>query len=369
MIISRRKFLKTAGAGLAMPYVPYGQVPYPAERIGPMLMVGFDGASSQAFGVTRMAEQIAAGHVGGICFIAKNAVTRPGVESITRLFHAVSDKWPLLMAIDQEGGQVQRLSSHLGFGYQPSAIRVASDLDYAGAHKVYAAMAQDLRKSGFNLNLAPVVDLGFEPRCASITRLGRSYGAEPGTVIKYSRQFLTAHREQNVLTALKHFPGHGSALGDSHEGGVDITRTWRESELLPYRTLVLEDRADMIMVGHIAHAELTFGAPASLSPEAVGLLRNQVGFEGVVITDDLDMRAVRKDNSLEEAAIRAVMAGNDILLFTDKDSLPDLPQRLIAAVQLGIATRRIAPEQIEASVARIEKMKAGLAVPRVGPPI
>ena len=361
MTLTRRKFLGGTGASLAVPYIPYGGVPYPAERIAPMLMVGFDGASARDLGASQMAEHIAANRVSGICFNAKNAVTRPGVESLTELFHSASGQWPLLMAIDQEGGQVQRLSSHLGFGFEPSAIKVATELDAAEARRTYADMAREMRKSGFNLNLAPVVDLGFEPRSASITRLGRSYGAEPGTVIKFSRAFVAGHRDQHVLTALKHFPGHGSAVGDSHEGGVDVTHTWRESELAPYATLVREDAADMIMMGHIAHAELTLGQPASLSPEAVWLLRDRLGYDGVVITDDLDMRAVRKDNSLEEAVIRAVMAGNDILLVTNKDSLPDLPPRLIAAVQFGIATRRIRPEQIEAAVARIEKLKQVMA--------
>ena len=120
------------------------------------------------------------------------------------------------------------------------------------------------------------------------------------------------------------------------------------------------------MMGHIAHAELTNGQPASLSRQAVSLLRDEVGYDGVIITDDIDMRAIRMDNSLEQAVIRAVMAGNDILLSTDKDSLPDLPQRMIAAVQLGIATRLIRPEQIQASVARIERLKQSMTARALG---
>ena len=361
MTLTRRRFLADSGATFTVPYISYGQVPYPAERIAPMLMVGFDGASSTATGARQIAEHIAAGRVGGVCFIYKNAVSRPGVESLTDLFHSAASRWPLLMAIDQEGGQVQRLSSHLGYGYEPSAIKVATNLDIEEAHRTYSDMAAAMRSSGFNLNLAPVVDLGFEPRSASITRLGRSFGADPETVIKYSRAFVAGHREQNVLTALKHFPGHGSALLDSHDGGVDVTKTWRESELEPYTCLVREGAVDLIMIGHITHSELTQGQPASLSADAVnGMLRKRVGYDGVAITDDLAMRAVRKDNTLEEAAVRAVAAGNDVLLFTNKDSLPDLPTRLIAAIQLGIAERRIGIDQIEASVARIEKLKQSL---------
>jgi beta-N-acetylhexosaminidase len=142
---------------------------------------------------------------------------------------------------------------------------------------------------------------------------------------------------------------------------VDVTKTWRDSELNPYISLVREDRADLVMMGHIAHAEITHGQPASLSRDAVeGLLRNRVGFDGVVITDDLDMRAVRKNNSLEDAAIKAAAAGNDILLFTNRDSDADLPLALIRAIQTGIRDGRLKAEQIEASVARIERLKEGL---------
>ena len=362
MRFTRRRFLQGSAAALAAPRMAFGQALYPAERIAPMLMVGFDGASSEAFGAKRMAEHIAANRVGGICFIYKNAVSRPGVESLTGLFHDASSQWPLLMVIDQEGGQVQRLSSHLGYGYQPSAVRVATELDSNMARQTYSDMARAMRKTGFNVNLAPVVDLGFEQRNAIITRLGRSYGAEPGTVIKYSRAFVSGHRDNGVLTALKHFPGHGSALRDSHEGAVDVTRTWRENELAPYASLAREGGIDMVMIGHISHLTLTGGLPASLSGDAIGgMLRKRVGYGGVVISDDLDMAAVRKTNSLEEAAIKAAAAGNDILLFTNKDSDVDLPVPLIAAIQQGIRDGRLKADAIEASVARIEAMKQGLA--------
>jgi len=360
--VSRRHFIAGSCAAVALPRVAYGKALYPAERIAPILMVGFDGTSSDADGAQQLAELIAEDKVGGVCFIYKNTATRAGVEGLTRMFHSAATDWPLLMAIDQEGGQVQRLSYELGYGYEPSAIRVATQLDVGAARATYAAMAIEMALAGFNLNLAPVVDLGFEARNPAITQLGRSFGADAGTVIKYSRAFLAAHRDHGVLTALKHFPGHGSTLGDSHDGVVDVTKTWRESELAPYTSLSREDAIDLVMIGHIAHKDLTGGVPASLSGDAIGgLLRGRVGFGGVVITDDLDMTAVRRTNTLEEAAIRAAAAGNDVLLFTNKDSDPALALRLIAAIQAGIRDGRIKAEQVEASVARIAALKQGLA--------
>ena len=364
MRLTRRQLIAGTGALAMVPRLAAARPVYPAERIAPMIMVGFDGANGGAPGVRQMAAHIAAGLVGGICFIAKNAATRKGVESITGAFHAASCRWPLLMAIDQEGGNVQRLSSHLGYGFEPSPIKVATTLDSEGARKIYAAMAAAMRETGFNFNLAPVVDLGFEPRNPLITQKGRSFGADPIKVITYSRAFIAGHRDEGVLTALKHFPGHGSPVRDSHDGTVDVTRTWRDSELAPYTCLVAEGMADTIMTGHLTHLTLTDGLPASLSAQAIGgMLRKRVGFGGVVITDDLDMKAIRKGFSRTEAVIRAVEAGNDILLATNDDSDPNLPLTMILAIQKGIREGRLSTDKIEASVARIENLKQRLSKP------
>jgi len=361
MLPTRRRILVTAGAMVALPRFAIARPQFPAERIAPMIMVGFDGADAKAFGVRDMAAHIAAGRVGGICFIAKNVVTRLGVESITKAFHAASGRWPLLMAIDQEGGNVQRLGSHLGFGDEPSPTRVSNTLSADQARKIYAAMAGQMRKSGFNLNLAPVVDLGFEPRNVLITQKGRTFGDDPLSVIRYARAFVAGHRDVGVLTALKHFPGHGSALGDSHEGAVDITKSWRDSELSPYTCLAQEGMIDMIMTGHLTHDTLTEGLPASLSEVAIrNLLRGRVGFSGAVITDDLDMKAVRRKFSREDAVIRAVAAGNDVLLATNDASDPDLPMHMIMDVQKGIRDGRIEADRVEAAVRRIAALKAGV---------
>jgi beta-N-acetylhexosaminidase len=358
MSINRRQFVAGTSLALALPRMAYGKALYPAERIAPIFMVGFEGTSPQATGAQELAEQIAENKVGGVCFIYKNAASRQGVEGLTRLFHSAADAWPMFMAIDQEGGQVQRLSSHLGYDSEPSPISVATSFDVMTARRTYAAMAAEMRSAGFNLNLAPVVDLGFEAHNPAITRLGRSFGAEPGTVIKYSRAFLAGHRDEGVLTALKHFPGHGSSLADSHDGAADVTKTWRESELAPYASLVREGAVQIVMTGHISHKDLTGGLPASLSAQAIGgLLRGKVGYNGVVITDDLDMAAVRRTNSLEDAAVKAAAAGNDILLFTNGQSDPEMPLKLIRAIQQAILDGRLKAEQIEASVARIAALK------------
>lgn len=364
MTLTRRTFLASACAAAALPTRAGARPVYPAQRIAPLIMVGFDGAGPMAYGARQMAAHVAAGHVGGLCFVAKNAVSRPGVEGLTRLFHSAASRWPLLVGIDQEGGMVQRLSSHLGYGFEPSAQQIAANADTVSAHKTFSHMAGAMRASGFNLNLAPVVDLSCQPRNPAVAMIGRAYGADPQTVISYAGEFVAAHREQGVLTALKHFPGHGSSLSDSHLGAVDVTKTWHARELEPYSRLVGEDSADMVMSGHVSHALITEGQPASLSRVAIeGVLRGRVGFRGPVITDDLEMAALHRTLSPAEAAIRALDAGNDILLLTNFTADPHLPLKLIIAIQGAIEEGRLETDRLEASVARVEVLKASLKQP------
>lgn len=373
MPLSRRQFLTAstaagaAAACTALPRFAIAQPDFPTRRIAQMILVGFDGSKASDWAAKEMASYIAMGFVGGVCFIAKNATHRPGVVGLTKMFHeAAKPHWPLLVAIDQEGGHVQRLSSKLGYGFLPSPAKVALTRTSEEARGGFHAMARAMRETGFNLNLAPVVDLGFEPRNVLITQKGRTFGKDSASVVRYSREFVLGHRNEGMLTALKHFPGHGSALRDSHEGAVDITATWRGEELTPYRRMFSQGLADMVMTGHMSHKFLTEGLPATLSRIAVTrVLREQLKYDGVVITDDLDMRAVSRKFPRSEAVIRAVAAGHDLVLATNDDGDRNLPMNMIAAIQKGIRDGRISAEQVEASVRRIERLKATLARPAV----
>jgi beta-N-acetylhexosaminidase len=204
----------------------------------------------------------------------------------------------------------------------PAALDVAQTGDTLKAEALYSGMAEGLKSLGFNLNFGPVVDLDLNPDNPIIGHWKRSYGADPDTVVAFARAFVGAHRRAGILTALKHFPGHGSSEGDSHEGFVDISRTWQPQELDPFRDLAASGDADMVMVAHLFHEK--FGThpderqPASLSPAWIeGVLRHQIGYEGVVITDDLEMGAIRQRFSLAQSVVAAVRAGADILLFSN----------------------------------------------------
>ncbi len=360
MRFSRRAFLVQTSAIIGAPHVARAQASVSDEMIAEMLIVGFAGASGDADSARNLARHIAAGRAGGACFLGHNTRSREGIESLTALFQGAGRRWKPLVAVDQEGGAVQRLSNKLGYPAIPAAQAVAARKDVDEARKIYAAMAGELRAAGFNFNMAPVVDLGFEPRNPIVAKFGRAFGPDGETVARYAGACVAAHRSTGVLTALKHFPGHGSTLTDSHAKPVDITSTWRPDELEPFRRLTRAGLVDVVMSGHLSHAKLTGGEPATLSKTAIdGVLRRDIGYDGAVMTDDLDMAAIRSRYQLDDAVIRAIAAGNDLILLSNSlTPEPDMPLKIIAAVKDAVVKGRLRASQIESASRRIAELKS-----------
>jgi beta-N-acetylhexosaminidase len=254
-----------------------------ARQIGQMLMVGFEGTAIGQSGPSRLVQQIADGTVGGVLVLGRNVENLETVEAMNRAFLAASPDDPPLIAIDQEGGRIQRLRATIGFPETPSAAMLGRHADPETARDLYAVMADALADLGFNTNFGPVVDLDLEQANPIISRLQRAYGDDPDTVTAFARAFVEAHRSAGMLTAPKHFPGHGTTLLDSHDTLPDISGTWQEQELEPYRHLIADDRADMVMVGHLVldRGQEETGLPATLSPDLVtGLLRRRTRLRG-----------------------------------------------------------------------------------------
>ena len=321
---------------------PLPPVPAPAANdleamIGQMIMVGFVGTSPQDPWPEKLLGQIAAGQVGGVLFLARNAASEAAVRALNQAILDAGGATPVLIALDQEGGRIERLTQKVGFSPRPSAHDVAASYSVAEATALYAGLARDLRNWNFNLNLGPVVDVDVNPDNPIIGALGRSFSADPRTVADYAGAFVSGHHASGMLTALKHFPGHGSSRADSHKGFVDVTATWTEAELQPYRDLVAAGMADMVMTGHLYLAQLsdpTARLPASLSKPALDVLRNDIGFDGVIISDDMEMQAIEQHYTLEEAAVAAVRAGNNILIYSNyANPRPDLPGEVIAILR------------------------------------
>ncbi len=331
--------------------------------VGQMLVVGFRGDEPDTPGAEAVRGWLAAGKVGGVIFFEDNLASPAAALRLTRAFRqAAGPRRTPLLAIDQEGGAVARLRPERGFKALPAAREVAAREGVGEAFARYEDLARELSRLGFNVNFGPVVDLDLNRGSRIISGLGRSFGTDPATVSNYARVFIAAHREAGVMTAAKHFPGHGSTALDSHDTLPDITAEWRSEELAPFADLTSDGLVPMIMVGHLVHRGMTgAGTPASLSRKAVtALLRDKLGFQGLIVTDDMHMGAVRGNFSFEQAVLLAVEAGNDLLVFSNREwADTNLPDRVAAVIRAAVDSGRISRERLLESYRRIIAAEGG----------
>jgi beta-N-acetylhexosaminidase len=256
------------------------------------------------------------------------------------------------------------LSRVKGFAGLPGAARI-SGLSLEKAYQLDATAARELANLGFNVNFGPVVDLNLNPANPAIGRLGRSFSADPDQVIEYASEFIDAHEQSGVLAVAKHFPGHGSARNDPHSRVVDISNTWRASELIPYESLISGGFVDMVMVGHLIEPDFSDAGntPASLSRRAIeDQLRGKLHFSGLVVTDDLSMGAISSRYSIEQAAVMAIAAGADLIIVNHTD--PGIAGQIIAAVSQAVTDGKIRREQIEQAYRLIVSRKLRLENPQ-----
>jgi beta-N-acetylhexosaminidase len=324
-----------------------------------MILIGFSGTTVDQ----QVLEEIKSGKVGSIIFFEKNIApvnSYLAVKKITWTYQHAA-KIPLFIGIDQEGGRVNRLKTKYGFptSITAAAMSKAGSLDSV---RIYAeATAATLAGLGFNINFAPVVDLASNPDNPIIAKYGRAFSAREDTVILMAKEFIRQHRKYNVLTSLKHFPGHGSSKDDTHLGIADVTNTWSETELKPYRELIDSGYADAVMTSHIVNKKLDKdGNPGTLSSDILnGILRNQLKFDGVVFSDDMQMQAISKHYGLEETIKRAILAGVDIMTFSnniagsEERTVDKVHQVIKDFVQSGV----ISKDRIDQSYRRIMKLK------------
>jgi beta-N-acetylhexosaminidase len=324
-------------------------------KFGQMMMFGFQGQEVSP----KISRKIELGHIGGLILFNRNINSKNDVIKLTNSIRGIKTLYPVLIAVDQEGGYVSRLNLLNGFKAYPSAKYIGRKKTLEEAKKVYSGMASMLRRTGFNTNFAPVVDIDVNSDSPAIGRLRRCFSSDPQKVAEYSEVFIEAHRAARVITVLKHFPGHGSAYTDSHYRRADITKTWQEKELVPYEYLINKDLVDMIMVAHVTNTNFDKKYPASLSKKIINdLLRNKLGFTNVVVTDDLMMKAVVKYFGFENAILQAIEAGNDILLFADvKKEQRDISNKVMNIFLKAYAEGKISKQRINESFARIVRLK------------
>jgi len=376
-------------------------------QIGQMLVVGFGGQrdphGARFDARSAIARDIAQLRVGGVVLYGlphaaggRNVEGPAQVAALVAELQTLSaksraraklDALPLLVALDQEGGAIDRLPVRLGFSQRtvsaqalggnqmraardPAETRRAIELSRGYA----SAMAMQLRSLGINLNLAPCVDVNVDPASPAIGRLGRSFSSRPEVVSDQAWAFVRGLHEHGVLATLKHFPGHGSASGDSHRSRIDVTHSYRrELELAPYRRLIALGYRDVVLVGHLVNGRVDrtqckagrpddprTWCPASMSRAVVtDLLRGALGFAGVVAADDMTMRAITREYALDVALERAIRAGVELFLVGNhvRDSTRDYVDAIATLVEQG----RVDAAQIQLASERIRALKQRIA--------
>ena len=291
--------------------------------------------------------------VGGLVYFARN------IQSASQLREMLANtasysRYPLFLGVDEEGGQVARVAKALGLENVGPMGQIGASGDPSRAYAAGASIASYLKEYGFNLDFAPVADVLTNP---DNTVIGdRSFGSDPAVVAQMTASAVQGLQENGVSACVKHFPGHGNTAGDSHEGQVETDRTLEEMqavEFLPF-TAGMEAGVDMVMVGHISAPGLTDGdkLPASMNEKIItDILRGQLGYNGIVITDAMNMSAISQYYTADEAAIRALKAGADMILMPE--DFVTAYEGVIAAVQGGT----IAEERIDDSLKRVFRVK------------
>lgn len=333
-------------------------------KIGQMLLIGFPTTKVD----TAVLEEVRTGKAGSIILFEKNippANSFVALKKITWTYQKAAPI-PLLIAIDQEGGRVNRLKSKYGFPNSITAQAMGKSGSLDSVRFYAEATAATLSGLGININFAPVVDLASNPDNPIISKYGRAFSANEDSVTLMAKEFIRQHRRYGVLTSLKHFPGHGSSKDDTHLGIADVTNTWEERELYPYKTLIDSGYAEAIMTSHIVNKNLEpDGHPGTLSDDIMnGILRKKLNFNGVIFTDDMQMHAITKHYGLEEAIRLAILAGVDIMTFSNNISGSDerTVNKVHSIIRTMVENGTIPKERINESFKRVMRLKRQLLI-------
>ena len=337
------------------------------KQIGQMLLIGFRG--TEITENSYIIQTINDLNIGGIILFDYDVPSKSFPRNITNPKQTKNlianlkkfSNTPLFIAVDAEGGLVNRLKEKYGFIAVPSPQKLGEQNDLEHTKKIADELALQLSDLGFNVNFAPVVDVNINPENPVIGKIERSFSKNPDKVIEQANAFISAHREQGVLIALKHFPGHGSSQNDSHLGMVDITNSWQDKELIPFQKLIEQGNADMVMTAHIINKNIDSEYPATLSPLFLqNILREQLKFNGVIISDDMQMGAITEHYGFKDALIRAINAGCDLLIISNNGKIYDeqAPYQARDIIFNAVKNNKISRNTITQSYNRIQSLKS-----------
>ena len=326
-----------------------------AEKVGQLLMIGIQGTELDADSRFMLSEY----HIGGIILFDRNMKSQEQVRALNDSLqkNASDTGLPLFLAIDEEGGAVARMKE--AFPPPPAAAEIGRTGDPQAAYRYAVDTAHGLKAMGFNLNFAPVADLG--------ATYGRSYANDAATATKFVAAALEGHSDAGLLATIKHFPGLGRGESDTHEDTVTVhadRATLEASDLVPFREMIGKRNAAknakgaggwFVMATHTMYPALDAKNPASLSPAILqGLLREELSYDGVIVTDDLEMGAISRHYGFDRAGVEAILAGADLVLVChDYAHETAVYNGLLKAVKSG----EISKDRLDASVRRIVKAK------------
>ena len=374
-----KKFIGILSSAVAICGVGYYlSGPSLEQMVGQMIMTGFHGDGTDLLNEDFIAvsEQIKSGQIGGVILFdvdisgllaqgmtieeAKKQIFSSNIKDVNQVknlneyLQSIAPN-KLLIAIDQEGGNIQRLKPEHGFNPIPSAAELGKgDVDVV--YEIAYDLGKRLVDLGFNVDFAPLLDVNVNPMSPAIGAKDRSFSSDQKLVTKYAGAFAHGLDDAKIAYSFKHFPGHGSAGNDSHAGITDITKTYQNYELNPWHDL-LKDASSyaMVMVAHVINNNFD-NVPASLSQKTIQMVRD-MNFDGVIVSDDMDMGAIANEYGTETAVKMAIDAGNDILVFGnnltfDKNRGSDVNAMIVKMVKDG----KISKSRIKESYKRIMKL-------------
>lgn len=336
------------------------------QMIGEMIILGFRG--TEVDDSSGIIQDINKYNIGGVILFdydvpsksfPRNILdpnqTKKLIEDLKNLTHS-----DLLIAVDAEGGYVNRLKEEYGFIRVKSAQEMGEDTP-EDTYLEVSPLGKELDSLGFDLNFAPVVDININENNPVIGNLERSFSDDPVKVYEHAGSFIDAMHKYDIITAIKHFPGHGSSAEDSHLGLVDITDTYnREAELFPYKKLIEDGKTDIIMTAHIMNTDIDSDNPATLSSRFLqDILRDELNYKGVIVSDDMQMGAIITNFGFEEAIVKAINAGCDLLIFSNNGSGYDdsIAQKSFDTIKKAVRDGKITEEEIKTAFARIKELK------------
>lgn len=334
------------------------------RKIASLLVVGFRGdrVTENDWIVTA----IRAGLGGVILFdrdlqteTVRNIVSPDQAAALVKSLKDAAPGGRLIVSIDQEGGGTSRLGPANGFPATSSEAEIGARNSVPVTRDWAQGLVGGLTRIGVNYNYAPVVDLNVDPQSRAIGGLGRSFSADPNVVVSCATEEIKVHRAARVKTSLKHFPGLGSAAGNTDFEVVDVSSTWQERELEPFQRLIKAGLADSVMAAHMLNSKLDPDRPTSLSPAVITeLLRGRLGWQGPVVSDDMQAAAITERYDLREAVTLAIQAGLDLFVFANQQVYePNVMEQTLDTVLELVRSGRISEARIDESVRRVDTLR------------